>query len=130
MNLAYKHLDAKLRFGELTIGQWIGVILGLGTGVVWGLYLSPLGELLTIVTSIYIAALPVGAAVSANYTEFDPWLVLRSALAWRRREGRFIPGPGESAHGYVVYDDTSAGGREETLNLLPELDLASLWESP
>ncbi len=34
MNVAFKHLEAKLRFGDLSVGQWAGVVGGilLGSG--------------------------------------------------------------------------------------------------
>jgi hypothetical protein len=129
MNTAYKHLDTKLRIAELTVPQWIGVTLGLGIGITWGLYLSPLGRMLTIVTSIYFAALPVIAALSASFTDFDPWLVVRAAIAWRRREGRYIPGAGTSPSGYVVLEDPDPAAQRDTSVHLAELDLASLWEA-
>ena len=28
MNIAFKHLEAKLRFGDLTIGQWAAIFAG------------------------------------------------------------------------------------------------------
>lgn len=126
MNSAYKHLDSKLRIAELTLWQWVGVVGGLGLGIVWGLYLSPLGSTLTMVSAVYMAALPAAAALFARLTEFDPWLVIRSAWAWRRLEGRFVAGPGELANGYIVTEETQMDGtqRPETA----ELDLTSLWE--
>jgi hypothetical protein len=125
VNTAYKHLDSKLRIAELTLWQWVGVIGGLALGIAWGLYISPLGSTLTMVSSVYMAALPAAAALFARLTEFDPWLVIRSALAWRRLEGQFVAGPGQSANGYVVTEEAQVNetGREST-----ELDLASLWE--
>jgi hypothetical protein len=128
MNSAYKHLDSKLKIAELTIGQWIGVILGMLIGIVWALYLSPLGQTLTITTAVYLAAIPIGAALSANFTEFNPALVIRSAIAWRRREGRFIPGPGASARGYVVLGDPAGEPPANGSGALAELDFAALWE--
>lgn len=125
MNLAYKHLDAKLRIAELSVGQWIGVLLGLGVGIAWGVYVSPFGSTVTLITAVYFGALPAGAAFAGNITEVSPWLVLRSALDWRRREGRYVPGPGRSAHGYLV---TNAAAHERAHAPRPaEADLATLW---
>lgn len=125
MNIAYKHLDAKLRIAELGIGQWLAVLAGLGLAIVWGTYVSPFGPMLTLTTSIYLAAIPAGAALLANVTEFDPWLMLRSAVGWWRSDGRYVPGPGESTAGYVV-----TGADEDGLQarwLAAELDAAALW---
>jgi hypothetical protein len=125
MNTAYKHLDSKLRIAELTLAQWIGVLAGLAAGIVWGNYLSPLGSSLTLISSVYIAALPAAAALFARLTDFDPMLVIRSALAWRRLEGRFVPGPGDSASGYIVTEQLDPGASPDRE---AELDLAALWE--
>jgi hypothetical protein len=127
MNIAYKHLDAKLRIAELSVGQWIGVLLGLAIGIGWGVYVSPFGPTLTLTSGIYLAALPAGAAFLGNITEFSPWLLIRSAIAWKRREGRFLPGPGASVHGYVV---TAAGAGDyggASPRATLDLDLATLW---
>ena len=41
MNVAFKHLEAKLRFGELSIGQWAGILGGVLFALVFAQYLSP-----------------------------------------------------------------------------------------
>jgi hypothetical protein len=127
MNVAYKHLDSKLRIAELSIGQWIGVLSGLAIAVAWGFYLSPFGATLTLVTSIYAVALPGAAVLFASLTEFDPWLLIRSVIAWRRLDGRFAAGPGGSAHGYSVLRDESGQEGEDARQGLEELDLSALW---
>lgn len=128
MNTAYKHLDSKLRIAELSVGQWIGVLAALALAIAWGIYLSPLSATLTLVSAVYIFALPAAAALFASLTEFDPWLVIRSALAWRRRAGRFLPGAGERAGGYTVHEDEGERQSREARDELAEIDLASLWE--
>jgi hypothetical protein len=128
MNTAYKHLDTKLRIADLTLGQWAGIGVGILVAVCWGNFVSPFGSYATLVTSVYIGGLPVGAAVLASISEFNVGLLLRSMLAWRRRSGRFVPGPGESSRGYLVKDEPEqARARAEGLRA-PQLDLASLWE--
>jgi hypothetical protein len=127
MNLAYKHLDTKLRVADLTVGQWLSVFAGLALAAVWGMYLSPFGTYVTLLSAIYLGGIPVGASLLAGMTEFDLWLLIASAMRWRRREGRFVPGPGDGARGYVVHDDAleqAAASRRD----LDDLDLASLWE--
>jgi hypothetical protein len=129
VNGAYKHLDTKLRIGELTVGQWAGVIAGAVAGVAWGLYLSPFGLTLTLSSAIYLATLPAGAAAAGSLTDLDPWLIARSALAWRRRTARFVPGGGASARGYVVARDDDASIAFGGTGPLDELTLHDLWES-
>lgn len=129
MNVAYKHLDSKLRIAELTIGQWMCVGLGAAIAIGWGFYLRPpLGTTLTAITAVYLGALPAGAAVLANASEFDVLLIVRSAFRWRRHEGLFTPGPGGSARGYVLREDHQEGPGAKARQRAPELDLASLWE--
>lgn len=127
MRVAYKHLDSKLRIAELTLGQWLGVLLGVGVAFGWGLYVSPLGTYLTLISAIYLGSLPAGAAILASLSEFDLFLLVRSAIAWRRRDGALRPGPGCSARGYVVRPDAPDGSAPATPEA-PELDLATLWE--
>jgi hypothetical protein len=129
MNLAYKHLDAKLRIAELSVGQWIGIVIGLGVGIVWGVYLSPFGATPTLVSAIYLGALPAGSALVGNVTSVSPWLIVRSAVDWRRRDGRFLPGAGAEAHGYVVVPDPSARRSARAVDAEDGGDLASLWET-
>lgn len=129
MNLAYKHLEAKLRIGEFTIGQWAGLIIGLLTAAIWGMYVSPFGTQLTLFTACYIGALPVGAIFLATVSDIDVVLVLRSAVSWRRAEGRFLAGPGPSTNGYVLHPEATDPRRQQTGQELAELDLAALWES-
>lgn len=128
MNVSYKHLDSKLRIADLTIGQWLAVLLGIMLAIVWGLYVSPFDATITLTSAIYLGAVPCGAAFLANATEIDAFLLIRSALAWRRLRGHFAPGPGDSASGYVVRGEGRGGerrrGPREEVGPLP----AFLWE--
>lgn len=128
MNSAYKHLDSKLRVAELGVGQWLAVLAGAAASVAWGIYLSPLGPSLTLMTSVYIVALPVAATLFANLTEFDPWLLVRSALAWRRLEGRFVPGPGDGARGYLVRVEPQPDPMNAPSAESAQVDLKALWK--
>ena len=127
MNVSYKHLDSKLRIADLTIGQWLSVAVGVMLASIWGLYISPFGATITLTSAMYLAALPCGAAFLAGATEIDPFLLIRSAIAWRRLRGHFAPGAGGSARGYVVRGE-GRGGRprapREEVGPLP----AFLWE--
>jgi hypothetical protein len=129
MNIAYKHLDTKLRIGELTIGQWLAVALGVGIAGGWALYVHPpIGATLTAVTAVYLGALPAGAALMASSSEFNLMLLLASAVRWRRSRRRYVPGPGDRLRGYelrVDHADVPRGPRREPV---PVLDTAALWE--
>jgi hypothetical protein len=127
MNTAYKHLDSKLRIAELTVGQWVGIIVGVGVAVLWGLYLSPLGTYLTLVTAVYLGGLPAAAAVLAAMSEFHLGLLIRSAIRWHRLEGRFVSGPGRTTRGYVVDDEPERRHPPTERRAMRELDPASLW---
>ena len=127
MNVAYKHLDARLRIADLTVGQWGGVLAGAIVALSWWQWLSPFGTYITLFSAIYIGSLPAGAALFAGYTEFDLVLFLRSLIRWRREPGRYIAGPGEAARGYVVIED--ADGADAPRRQLQEIDLARLWDS-
>lgn len=129
MNSAYKHLEAKLRVGEFTIGQWIGLFVGVTTALVWGMYLSPFGTSITIFSACYIGGLPAAAIFLATISEVDMWLLTRSAFRWRREEGRYLAGPGVPTSGYVVHADARAQRPHESDGQLADLDLAALWES-
>jgi len=128
MNIAYKHLDAKLRIADLTVGQWMGLFAGLIAGMGYGTYLSPFGQMLTLVTAIYIAGIPIAAIFLASFSEFDFWLLVRSAVRWRRLDGRYLPGPGTPTPGYRLTappDELRHAERER----VAELDLGALWET-
>jgi hypothetical protein len=128
MNTAYKHLDSKLRIAELTVGQWIGVLFGLGLAIGWGMYVSPFGPTLTVTSSVYLGVLPAGAALLGSNTELDPFRLIRSAISWRRMDGRFVPGPGHSASGYVVTGDQQREAARRRQDGPPPLELGALWE--
>lgn len=129
MNIAYKHLDTKLRIGELTIGQWIAVALGVGIAGGWALYVHPpIGATLTAVTAVYLGALPAGAALMASSSEFNLMLLLASAVRWRRRKRRYVPGPGDQLRGYELRIDQAEASRGPRRAPVPVLDTAALWE--
>lgn len=129
MNTAYKHLEAKLRVGEFTIGQWLGLFVGVVTALMWGMYLSPFGTSITLFTACYIGGLPAATIFLATMSEVDMMRLVRSALRWRREEGRYLAGAGPSTNGYVVRADEREHDEGRSDGQLAELDLAALWES-
>ncbi|MBA2461234.1 MAG: hypothetical protein H0V45_05640, partial [Actinobacteria bacterium] len=65
----------------------------------------------------------------ASVSELDLWLLARSAIRWRRLEGRFLPGPGAPSPGYVLIEPDEERAYEQRRRQVPDLDLASLWKS-
>src|SRR5687768_18406988 len=101
MNVAFKHLEAKLRFGELSVGQWAAILAGVLFAFVFAEYLSPVGGIGGVILAVYLGAIPASAAFFASLREFDLWGLSASAIGWRRREGRHVAGAGAGARGYV-----------------------------
>ena len=58
MNVAFKHLEAKLRFGELSIGQWASILAGVLFALGFAQYLSPVGGLAGVILGVYLGAIP------------------------------------------------------------------------
>ena len=125
MNLAFKHLEAKLRFGDLSIGQWATILAGTLFALLFAQYLSPVPGLGGLIIGVYLGAIPVSAAFFASLSEFDLWGLLAAAVRWRRREGRHVPGPGHGARGYRLLADGPDGLGDADASR--DLDLASLW---
>jgi hypothetical protein len=125
MNVAFKHLEAKLRFGELSVGQWAAVVAGVLFAFVFAEYLSPVGGIGGVILAVYLGAIPASAAFFASLSEFDLWGLIASAFRWRRREGRHVPGAGAAARGYLLLadDGDSADARDSSA----EIDLGALW---
>jgi hypothetical protein len=127
MNIAYKHLETKLKIGEFTVLQWAGIFAGIMAALAWGMYLSPFGAYLTLITAVYLAGVPVAASFLASVTAFDVALHLRALVRRRRMVGRFAPGPGDSARGYVLTrDDSDESDHFDTTN---NLELDALWHA-
>jgi len=129
VNAAYKHLEAKLRVGEFTLGQWAGLVVGAITALVWGFYVSPFGTSLTLFTACYIGGVPAAAIFLATISEVDMWLLVRAAVRWRREEGRYLAGPGRDTGGYVVRADERPHAAPGQATQLEALDLEALWDA-
>ena len=130
VNPSYRTLENKLRIGDLSIGQWAGIVLGLLAGGVWSMYLSPFGLYLTLISAVYLGGLPAAAVFVASISDFDLWLHVRALIRWRGSAGRYQPGPGDATAGYVVLPDHDDLLRaQRTTTTTPDLDLTSLWDS-
>jgi hypothetical protein len=126
-NVAYKHLEQRLKIGEFTLRQWAGFFFGALAAVAWGLYLSPFGATVSLVTAVYIGGIPIAAAYLAGATDFDLWLHLKSLGAYRRAVGRYVPGPGHTAKGYGLTGEARDDDTHADRVSSPDLDLESLW---
>ena len=122
MNAAYRHLEAKTRIAELTLGQWAGILLGVLVAVVFALVLKPFSGYVNLAVGIYIGGLPAAAVFLASISELDVWLLGRSALRFHRADGRYLPGPGQRARGYTIR--TVGDARRAAA----ALDLGALWD--
>lgn len=127
MNVAYKHLNAKLRIGELTTGQWASVLLGIVLMLSWGFYLSPLSTYPTIITAVYVGGVPIALAMLASYAELNVWRYTRMALVWVRVDGTYAAGPGDEIRGYRLTPDPR-GHHSARRNTSIPLDLPGLWD--
>lgn len=124
MNPAPAHLESKLRFLDLTVGQIAALFFGVLLGMVWAKFLCPFGGMLAAMSGVYVAALPSLPVIFASQTDFDLWLIVRGAVRWRRQEGRFVPGPGDTGAGYRTEDLDASRDDSHVL----DLNLQALWE--
>ncbi|HTX09794.1 MAG TPA: hypothetical protein VMA77_17925 [Solirubrobacteraceae bacterium] len=127
MRAAPAHLEAKLRFWDLSVGQIATAFAGIMLGVAWAKFISPLHGMLAATSGAYIAALPIVPVFVASQTELDLGGLLVGALRWRRRDGRYLPGGGETAQGYLLWDEHTDIGPGDAAEAL-ELELQALWD--
>ena len=129
MRAAPAHLESKLRFWDLSVGQIAAAFAGIMLGVAWAKFLSPLHGMWGAMSGAYIAALPVVPVFVASQTELDLGGLLIGAIRWRRLEGRYLPGAGETAQGYLLsHEHADSGPGEEAEVLVRELE--ALWDDP
>jgi hypothetical protein len=124
---AYRYIETKLRIAELTLLQWVAVMVGLLLALAWW-QVSPLGAAPTLFIAVYIVGFPVMCAFVATQGDIDVWVYFRSALAWRRGRARYLPGAGADTQGYVIASVATARERADAGMAMPELDVVTLWE--
>jgi hypothetical protein len=122
VNAAYRHLEAKTRIAELTLGQWAGILAGVLVAVVFALVLKPFSGYVNLALGMYVGGLPAAAVFLASISEVDFWLIGRSALRFHRADGRYLPGGGREARGYTIRTAADPPGPAGAL------DLGSLWD--
>jgi hypothetical protein len=121
------HLESKLRFWEFSVGQLAAAFAGVMLGVVWAKFMSPLHGMWDAMSGAYIAALPVIPVFVASQTDFDLAGLAIGALRWRRHDGRYTPGAGETGTGYVVSVDYASADLADDPDSA-SFDLQALWE--
>lgn len=110
----YKHLEARLRLGAFSLGQWAQITAAGAAAAVFGGYLSPFSTQVTIFVSIVGAGLPVAISYGAMGLEFSVSEFARAAWRYWHQPRRFLAGAGQPTVGYVVLadpkqDDTERG---------------------
>jgi hypothetical protein len=99
----YKHLEAPLRLGSFSLGQWAQITAAGVAAAAFGAYLSPFPVGVTTFVAIVGAGLPVALSYGAMGLEFS--VVQLAAAAWRywRNPRRYPPGAGDLPRGYLVH---------------------------
>jgi hypothetical protein len=128
MNVAYKHLDSKLRIASLSITQWCGVFAGIALAVLWGWTLHPFSGTLNTVIAVYIGGIPAVLTWLSVEAEFDLMLRARAFVRWRRGGDLYLPGAGYTAQGYVIEArrTTKVQPGRDAQPALPNVE--ALWE--
>jgi hypothetical protein len=129
-NPTYKHLEGKTVVGPFSLGQWAQLLAGVVLGLLFGIYLSPLPPIPTIFVSCLLPGLPLAASYGAMGLEFSLSQGARAAWRFWRRPGRYLPGSGQSARGYLVQPDRDPYEPPATgPHASPARDLEALWDA-
>ena len=122
----YKHLEANLRLGSLSLGQWVQITGAGAAAAIFGVYVSPLPTSATILVSIVGAGMPVALSYGAMGLEFS--VASFAGAAWRywRSPRQYVSGAGEPGSGYVVVPEPQAPTSD---GAAPQLgDREPLWD--
>ena len=103
----YKHLEAKLRLGAFSLGQWAQITAAGVAAALFGGYVSPLPTQMTIFVSIVAAGFPIAVSYGAMGLEFSVAQFTRAGWRYWREPRRFLAGGGPSV-GYIVLADPVA----------------------
>jgi hypothetical protein len=98
----YKHLEARLRLGAFSVGQWAQITIAGVAAAVFGVYVSPLPTSATVFVSILCAGLPVAISYGAMGLEFSVGQFAAAAWHYWRNPRRYLPGPGAATTGYAI----------------------------
>lgn len=121
----YKHLEARLRLGAFSLGQWTQVTAAGVAAAVFAGYVSPFPTQVTVFVSIIGAGLPIAVSYGAMGLEFS--VAQLAAAAWRywRQPRRYLPGAGAVSTGYLVVEEPRTPGPQSTLD---SGDRQLLWD--
>jgi len=122
----YKHLDAKLRLGSFTLGQWAQITAAGAAAALFGGYVSPLPTQATIFVSILLAGIPVALSYGTMGVDFSIAELARAAWRYWRHPRRFPPGPGRASSGYVISGDPAPAHARADAVAQREADV--LWD--
>ena len=122
----YKHLEARLRIGAFSLGQWAQVTGACAAAAVFGGYVSPLPTQATVFVSVVGAGLPVAISYGAMGLEFSVAQFARAAWRYWRQPRRFLPGAGQPSTGYVVLLDPATSSAPTDASTPHEGEL--LWD--
>ena len=110
MNPAPAHLESKLRFfWDLSVLQIAAATVGIMLGFTWAKF-GPFGGMTAALSGTYIAAMLVIPVFVASQTDFDLAGLMIGAVRWRRLDGRYVPGSGADAQGYLLVTHSNSGG--------------------
>jgi hypothetical protein len=104
----YKHLEAKLRLGSLSLGQWVQIGVAGAAAAIFGVYLSPLPTGATTFVSIVAAGLPVAVSYGAMGLDFSVGDFAVAAWRFWRSPRRYVAGAGHTSPGYIVRCEQAA----------------------
>jgi hypothetical protein len=122
----YKHLEARLRIGPFSLGQWAQITTAAAAAAVFGGYVSPLPTQATIFVSIVGAGLPVAISYGAMGLEFSVTQFVRAGWRYWRQPRRFLAGAGHDATGYAVLPEPIREGARNEQPTASEGEL--LWD--
>ena len=100
--MTYKHLEARLRLGSFSLGQWAQISAAGALAAVFGVYVSPFPASVTMFVSIVGAGLPIALSYGAMGLEFSVGQLAVAAWRYWREPRSYLPGPGEHVVGYRV----------------------------
>jgi hypothetical protein len=124
VNPAPAHLESKLRFfWDLSVPQIAAAFVGIMLGFTWAKF-GPLEGMAGALSGTYVAAMLVIPVFVASQTDFDLAGLVMGAMRWRHLDGRYVPGAGGQADGYVLLTHGKPDGDGGTSG--PGLDY--LWE--
>jgi hypothetical protein len=101
----YKHLEARLRLGAFSLGQWAQITAAGVAAALFGGYLSPFPTQVTIFVAIVGAGLPVAVSYGAMGLEFSVAQFVCAGWRYWRQPRRFLAGSGQPTAGYAVLAD-------------------------